>query len=273
MALSLSETKAILQALGVRPKRKWGQNFLIDPQIVHRSVEWAHLSPNEMVVEIGPGCGTLTDQLVAAQARVFAVEKEAAFASYLSQQFPIDCLQGDALQHPLGRFQPSAPYKVAANLPYAIASVWLDTLLEQSRLPEIMVLLVQKEVANRWLAAAGTKHFSALSISLQAAYALQQKCNVSKRCFYPQPKVDSMLICLQKRTDGWISPKNFKQWMRNIFLHRRQQLARVCKKIPSQFAEPFLTFLASQGIPQTVRAEAIPLERWVQFAKTIPPKV
>lgn len=273
MAFSFSETKAILQALGVRPKRKLGQNFLIDPQIVHRSVEWAHLSSHETVVEIGSGCGTLTDSLVAAQARVFAVEKEAAFIPYLSQRFPIDLLQGDAVEHPLGRFQGSDPYKVTANLPYAIASIWLDKLLEQRYLPKTMVLLVQKEAANRWLAAAGTKHFSALSISLQAAYTLQQKCNVSKRCFYPQPKVDSMLICLQKRTDGWIFSKNFKQWMREIFLHRRQQFARVCKKIPSCFTKPFLGFLESQGIPKTVRAEAIPLDLWIQFAKTIEPKL
>ena len=269
MAFSLCETREILRNLGVCPRRRLGQNFLVDPRVVDRSVRWAGIVSPEVVIEVGSGCGTLTENLVKAGARVFAIEKDPIFARHVSQHFPINILQADAVDFPVGNFDLSQPYKVVANLPYAIASVWLDRLLELPRLPGKLVLLVQKEAADRWLSDAGNKSFGAIGIYLQALYRLEQKHNVGKRCFYPQPKVDSVLLHLQKRTDGYVFPKKIKQFIRKIFTHRRQQIAHACKESDVPFVEVFLDFLQKQGgFPKTIRAEAVPLEFWIAFSRT-----
>ena len=267
MAFSLAETREFLRGFGVCPKRKLGQNFLIDQRIVERSVQWAQIEPSEVVIEVGPGCGTLTDDLVKTGARIFAVEKDPVLARHISERFPIGILQADAVDYPVGNFDLTQPYKVVANLPYAIASVWLDKILELPRLPEIMVLLVQKEAADRWFSEAGCKSFGAIGIYLQAMYRFEQRCSVPKRCFYPQPKVDSILLHIQKRADGYLFPKEFKQFIRKLFTHRRQQIARACKENRAPFADDFLNFLEKQNLPKTVRAEAVPLELWIAFSK------
>ena len=265
MALSLDQTRHILSRLGVCPNRKLGQNFLIDSRITEQSLRWAGLSPSDVVIEIGPGCGTLTESLSKTGATVFAVEKDAAFYRYISESYPVDVLQGDALEYPVGRFHLDKPYKIVANLPYAIASVWLATLLNLSRLPDAMILLVQKEAADRWFASSGSKHFCALGIALQAAYELKDTLFVSKKCFYPQPKVDSLLVYAQKKSGSIVISQPFKAFLRTLFLHRRQQIGRSCREISSQYGTLFLSYLHSQGLSEKIRAEDIPLEEWLQF--------
>jgi len=266
-ALDLSQTRKILAHLGVRPNRKLGQNFLVNARFVQRSLEWAQLKPEEVVIEIGSGCGTLTGALVETGAQVFAVEKDTCFFRYIQETFPVSICNEDAVQFPIGTFNGTKFYKIVANLPYAIASIWLDRILEQVRLPECMVLLVQKEAANRWLSKPGTKNFGALSVNLQAAYTLDNKCCVGKNCFYPQPKVDSLLIHLVKRTDAYIFPQAVKLFLRQVFLHRRQQIGRVCKETPEEIAEIFLDFLSQEQIPHQTRAEEIDLDVWINFSK------
>ena len=266
-ALDLSQTRKILARLGACPNRKLGQNFLINARFVQTSLEWAQLKPEEVVIEIGPGCGTLTGALVETGAQIFAVEKDACFFQYVQETFPVSICNEDAVQFPIGTFDGTRPYKIVANLPYAIASVWLDRILEQVRLPECMVLLVQKEAANRWLSKSGTKNFGALSVNLQAAYALKNRCCVGKNCFYPQPKVDSLLIHLVKRTDVYLFPQTVKLFLRQVFLHRRQQIGRVCKEISSEVAEAFLAFLSKEQLSHQTRAEEIDLDIWINFSK------
>lgn len=254
-----------MSRLGVCPNRKLGQNFLVDSRITEQSLRWADLSPTDVVIEVGPGCGTLTEHLFKTGATIFAVEKDAAFYRYISETYPIDVLHGDALEYPVGRFQLDKPYKIVANLPYAIASVWLATILDLPRLPDTMILLVQKEAADRWFAKSGSKHFCALGIALQAAYELKDTLFVSKKCFYPQPKVDSLLIYAQKKPDGIILSQAFKDFLRALFLHRRQQIGRSCRETSSQYGALFLSHLRSQNLNEKIRAEDIPLEQWLRF--------
>lgn len=266
-ALDLNQTRKILARLAVCPNRKLGQNFLINACFVQKSLEWAQLKPEDIVVEVGPGCGTLTGALVETGACVFAVEKDVCFFRYIQETFPVSVCNEDALQFPIGTFDGTKPYKIVANLPYAIASVWLDHILEQSRLPECMVLLVQKEAANRWLSKTGTKNFGALSVNLQAAYSLTNRCCVGRNCFYPQPKVDSLLIHLVRRANAYLFPKDVKLFLRQAFLHRRQQIGRVCKTISNEIAEAFLIFLSQEQISHQTRAEEIDLNVWINFSK------
>ena len=130
MAFSLQQTRDILKKLCISPNRKLGQNFLIEPAIVQKSLEWAHIDSNDIVIEIGPGCGTLTDSLFHAGAKIFAVEKDRRLYQHIAEAFPIDIIHADALDFPVGHFDLGSPYKIVANLPYAVASVWLDKILE-----------------------------------------------------------------------------------------------------------------------------------------------
>jgi len=267
MAFSLQQTRDILKKLCISPNRKLGQNFLIEPAIVQKSLEWAHIQSNDVVIEIGPGCGTLTDSLFQTGAKIFAVEKDRGLYQHIAETFSIDIIHADALDFPVGHFDLASPYKIVANLPYAVASVWLDKILELKRLPECMVLLVQKEAADRWFAAHSTKHFCALGINLQAAYNLTEKCCVAKRYFYPQPGVDSSLVLLEKKQDAFVFSKDFKQFIREAFIHRRQQIGRYCRESLAVFSKDFLKYLNENHLKDTLRAEQIPLPFWINFAK------
>lgn len=267
MAFALQQTKDILNKLCISPNRKLGQNFLVEPTIVQKSLDFARIKPNDVVIEIGPGCGTLTDSLFQAGAKVFAIEKDRGLHQHIVETFPIDIVHGDALDFPVGNFDLTTPYKIVANLPYAVASVWLDKILELPKLPECMVLLVQKEAADRWFASHSTKHFCALGINLQAAYNLIEKYCVAKRYFYPQPRVDSSLILLEKKQDAFIFSKSLKQFIRGAFIHRRQQIGRYCRESQASFSKDFLDYLDKNNFKDTLRAEEIPLLVWVNFAR------
>ncbi len=269
MAFSLQQTKDILTKLCISPNRKLGQNFLIEPSIVQKSLNWGQVNFNDIIIEVGPGCGTLTDSLFQMRAKLFVIEKDHRLYQHISETFPINVLFGDALEFPVGNFNLAHPYKVIANLPYAVASVWLDKILELKRIPECMVLLVQKEAADRWFAKYATKHFCALGINLQAAYELANKCCVAKRYFYPQPNVDSSLILLKKKKDYFIFSKPFKQFIREAFIHRRQQIGRYCRNNTAIFSKDFLNYLKQNNFNDNIRAEEIPLPIWINFAKTI----
>ena len=173
MPLSPTETRALLERLGHRPRHTLGQNFLVDGNIVRKSLELARVGPGDRVVEIGPGLGTLTAALLAAGAEVWAVERDAALhrhlAASLAPEFPgrLHLIEGDAMDLPLAGLE-AGEFKIVANLPYAIATPWLDAVLEGA-LPQRMVLMLQREAAQRYTARPGGKSFGAISVFLQSA--------------------------------------------------------------------------------------------------------
>lgn len=276
MTLTLKETRKLLEQLQIFPKKKLGQNFLIEPSFVRRALEWACVSSEDVVVEIGPGLGTLTEALLDLGAKVYAVEKDAGLFDFIANKFKtqqkiFNCQRGNAIEAPTGnlRVVAGASFKVVANLPYAIASIWLDCILELPVLPQKMVLMVQKEAAERWFSSPGTKSFCPLAICLQSAYRLENKCLVSKRCFYPQPKVDSVLLGLSRQEHPFIFDGECKRFLRSIFTHRRQQLGRICKENPHAFSLLLSSFLEGENFEKSIRAEALPVHFWQSFQKRL----
>jgi 16S rRNA (adenine1518-N6/adenine1519-N6)-dimethyltransferase len=268
MALTLLQTKDLLKRLAIHPKRKWGQNFLVNPAFVERSLKWAQIKSDDVVVEVGPGCGTLTGDLLQAKTHVFAIEKDPVLFEHIRNTWNTVCIIcEDAVQYPIGLYNADdTSYKIVANLPYAIASIWLDHVLELPRLPMRMVLMVQKEAADRWFSKENSKNFCPLSIFLQSTYQLENKCTVAKRCFYPQPKVDSTLLSLVKRPQVFTFERSCKQFIRNVFVHRRQQIGHVCKELQSTYAHALVTFLQKNAIDLSYRAECLPMGVWQHFA-------
>jgi 16S rRNA (adenine1518-N6/adenine1519-N6)-dimethyltransferase len=273
MALTPTETRGLLASLGHVPKRFLGQNFLVDGNIVRKSLELAQVSPGDTVVEIGPGLGTLTEALLAAGASVWAVERDRVLhehlASGLATRFAerLHLAEGDAVELPLaGLPADRAPAcKVVANLPYAISTPWMDAVLS-GPLPARMVLMLQREAADRYGAVPGTRNFGAISIFLQAAYDTAPGHRVSAACFYPRPDVDSSLLHLIRKSDPFVFTATQKLLVRRCFQQRRKQMGAVIREgLPAQ-GPGWIRVLEAAGYPTTVRAEAIPVAVWVSLA-------
>lgn len=269
MPLNPNQTHTILNALGHSPNKKLGQNFLIDGNIVRKSIELAGISKNEAIVEIGPGLGTLSKAILSTGAQLFAVEKDKTLANYLEETISKDSdnfhlLNEDCLKKPLGSLMDqnqTNDFKIVANLPYAVATPWLEAVLSTA-LPTRMVLMLQKEAADRYNAQPKTKNFGAISIFLQSAYIVHSTHTVSASCFYPKPKVDSTLIRLDLKQCAICFSKETKALIRTIFTQRRKQIASLCKKSDNEVIKHWLESLFTKGYTQSVRAEEIDLPSW-----------
>lgn len=277
MPLNPKQTHSILETLGHAPNKKLGQNFLIDGNIVRKSLELAEIMPGDSVLEIGPGLGTLSQALLAEGAEVYAVEKDPTLAQYLKEQLAhatpnFHLLNADCTEVPLGLLPDlatDAAFKIVANLPYAVATPWLDSVLS-GKLPQRMVLMLQKEAADRYNAAAQSKNFGAISIFLQSAYTVQSTHAVSASCFYPKPKVDSSLLRFDLKEEPILYSKEIKTFIRHIFTQRRKQIIPLCKKYTDLNTETWIESLLAEGYEKTVRAEAIKLSSWQQLAYNNP---
>jgi len=272
MPLSPSDTRDLLAQLNHQPKRFLGQNFLVDGNIVRKSLELAGVTTGDTVVEIGPGLGTLTSALLAAGAAVWAVEKDRQLHAHLlatlaRDQPQLHLLEGDAVEHPLAGLpaERSAHFKVVANLPYAIATPWLDGVLS-GPLPSVLVLMLQQEAAQRYAAQPGTKSFSGISIFLQAAYEIAPGHKVAPGCFYPRPDVDSYLLNLVRRPEPFVFTAANKVLIRECFQQRRKQIGSLIRgKLPPDKAAAWLDRLVAAGLGPQSRPEQIPVAQWREF--------
>jgi 16S rRNA (adenine1518-N6/adenine1519-N6)-dimethyltransferase len=277
MPLSPTATRDLLAQLGHSPKRFLGQNFLVDGNIVRKSLELAGIDANATVVEVGPGLGTLTAALLETGATVWAVEKDrtlhAHLAATLAPRFPatFHLLEGDAVAHPLaGLATGGAPhdFKVVANLPYAIATPWLDEVLA-GPLPARMVLMLQQEAAQRYAAEPGSKSFGAISVFLQAAYGVAPGHKVAASCFYPRPDVESHLLHLVRHPAPFVFPVATKTLIRGCFQQRRKQIGALLRARLPAGTSGWREILARHGLTEQTRPEAIPVACWKEFA-TLP---
>ena len=277
MPLSPSETTALLDKLDHLPKKKLGQNFLIDGNIVDKSIQLADLPPSGNVVEIGPGLGTLTRKLLESGQTVHAVELDQRLADNLEnteteaiKNKQLIITKGDAVKHPLGSLpETTDQYAIVANLPYAISSAWLESVLNTGRLPIRMVLMMQKEAVERIWANPETKEYHALSIFISNAYEFTEKHQVSRKCFYPSPAVDSMLIRMDLSENYFLFPKIVRVLIRKIFTQRRKQLGSLAKKEDPVTGQIIFEWLDSINQPYSSRPEQISAEQWKRLGELL----
>ena len=277
MPLSPSETTSLLERLGHLPKKKLGQNFLIDGNIVEKSLQLADLPASGDVVEIGPGLGTLTRKLLDSGQTVHSVEIDYRLAENIEkteaeaiQQGKLILSRADAVKMPLGSLPDSVTnYAIVANLPYAISSAWLESVLNTQRLPTRMVLMMQKEAVERIWAKPGTKEYHALSIFISNTYQLTEKHAVSRKCFYPAPAVDSMLIRMDLKEDAFLFSSATRALIRKIFTQRRKQLGSLARKEAPGIKEIILQWLAQGEHPSSSRPEQIPSSDWKRLGELL----
>lgn len=273
MPLTLTGTRELLARLGHSPKRFLGQNFLIDGNIVRKSVELGEVRPGDAVVEVGPGLGTLTSALLAAGADVWAVEKDATMAAHLratlATEHPgrLHLIEEDAVAHPIGALpaerQPN--FKIVANLPYAISTPWMDAVLG-GPLPRRMVLMLQQEAAQRYVAEPGTKQFGAISIFVQSAFHTERGHKVPASCFFPAPEVESCLLNLALRADPFVFAPAVKRLIRACFQQRRKQIGSLLRDKLPQGGAAWLALLPTAGLDARARPEEIPVALWRKLA-------
>lgn len=265
--LNKTQTLALVQQLGHTCNPQLGQNFLVDANIVRKSIQLANLQPGEHVVEIGPGLGTLTAALLQSGAHVYAVERDRKLFTYLSQNFAasdqhLNIIYGDALEHPIADLPIHTPFKIVANLPYAISTPWIERML-WGPLPTRCVLMLQRETAQRMTAQPGCKNYGPIAILLATQFEVLDIHKVPSQCFYPAPDVESALLVLQKRQQPTPLNKITYALIRHIFQYRRKQMGAIAKLIGEE--DRIQAWLSLCELSHTVRPEAVAFKNWLKL--------
>ena len=251
------------------PKKSLGQHWLKDPEILADIAEAAELTSDDVVLEIGPGLGTLTSRLLAQANSVTAVEFDADLARKLPGQFPgkkLTVVNQDILQFNLNQLPKD--YKVVANVPYYITSKIVEKLMTAENKPSIAVLLVQKEVAERIAADPG--NMSVLSVSVQIFAEAELDIEVPRQFFTPPPKVDSQVVVLRTRNNPLITPEDQRDFFRIVkagFSAKRKKLRSSLSGglgIDKSVAEELLK---NAGISPDARAEDLSIDDWKRLLK------
>lgn len=246
-----------------RPRRRFGQHFLTNPAILERIVDALDPRPDDQVLEIGPGPGTLTGALLRRGARVTGIEIDRDLVGKLRQRCAgARIVEGDALEldwHTV--VAPSAPgaWLLAGNIPYNITSPLLDKALTPPR-PRRVVFMVQKEVADRVTARPGSKAYGALSVGVQAVAEAERLFTVPAGAFHPAPKVDSAVIRITPRPQPLIADRDvgsFRRLVTGLFGYRRKQLRRALREFTGWSAEVVEPVLERLGIDPARRAEEL----------------
>lgn len=221
-----TEVKAILAQIGVSPTKSKGQNFLVDDTVAEREVEYLQLLPGETVMEIGPGLGVLTSQLVPRAGKVIAIELDQAIASYVRTGYKekVDLIEADALDEKWPSFD-----RFISNLPYSISSPLIFKLLDQDF--KVAVIMVQKEFADRMVAKADTDDYSRLSVSVYYRAKAEMMEKVSRNRFWPEPEVDSAVIRLTPRPAPFQvkDERLFHKLVEVLFLQRRKKISTILR--------------------------------------------
>ncbi len=265
-------TLHVLKTFDIRASKKLGQNFLIDPQVVDGIVGAADIGPDDRVLEIGPGIGTLTQALAETGAAVTAVELDQRLLTVLEKTLEgyenIRVVHGDILKVDIAREMGEGGYKVVANLPYYITTPIVMALLER-RLPlERLVTMVQKEVALRMVAKPGSKDYGALSVAVQYYTEPELLFVVPPRSFIPAPAVESAVICCKVRKAPPVeveSEKLFFRVVKSAFGQRRKTLNNALK-LTGLSSEGVGKILSGAGIDGVRRGETLSLQEFADLA-------
>ncbi|EGO65135.1 16S rRNA (adenine(1518)-N(6)/adenine(1519)-N(6))-dimethyltransferase RsmA [Acetonema longum] len=265
-------TLHIIKTFGLGMSKKLGQNFLIDEQVVNSIVTAAHLSSADTVLEIGPGIGTLTQGLAETSAQIVSVELDVKLIQVLAKTLEgyqnVRVVHGDILKFDISREITAERYKVVANLPYYITTPIIMHLLE-SRLPiELLVTMVQKEVAERMVAAPGGKDYGALSVAVQYYTQPEILFNVPPQSFIPSPAVESAVIRCTVRNVPPVALQEEKLFFRVVkgaFAQRRKTLSNALKTTGLDKAA--IGWMLSQAaIDPQRRGETLSLQEFADIA-------
>jgi 16S rRNA (adenine1518-N6/adenine1519-N6)-dimethyltransferase len=270
MPQTLAEIKQLLQARGLAPQKRFGQNFLIDQNLVRKLVDESAVAPGELVLEVGPGTGTLTEELLDRGCRVIACELDRGLAALLRERLGTqpnftliegDCLASKrALSPELAAALGSRPFTLVANLPYGAATPLLLILLTAYPACRGMYVTIQKEVGDRLAAAPGSDAYGAISVVAQTLATVRTIAKLPPECFWPRPDITSVMIAIERRPEHGIDdPAALADFCQRVFEKRRKQLGSVLGR----------EALWPSGIDPTMRAERLAPHQIVDMWRTI----
>lgn len=263
---SAKKIKEFLAPRGDHPKKQLGQNFLADKNILEKIIAQSGVGPQDTVLEIGPGLGTLTKALAEHAKQVITVEKDPAMVQALTEQLAgrnnVTIIHQDVMDYQA----PEGPYKIIANIPYYLTSPIIRKFLEAANPPQDMVFMVQKEVAQRICSMPPDMNLLAVSVQYYAVPKIL--FTVSKHSFWPVPNVDSAIIKITPTKERPNNPDTFFKVVKAGFSHPRKQLANNLSGglgISKQAAEQWLT---QNNIAPNRRAETLTVQDWQNLAQT-----
>ena len=273
--LTVAELKSLLRTHGLRLTKRLGQHHLIDERMVRRIIDLCRLSPSDQVVEIGPGLGALTEELARRAGQVVAVEVDRGICALLAQRLSsarniaIRC--EDILEF---SWQEMREAIVVGAIPYHISSPILVRLCEARRAIRRAVIIVQDEVANRLLAAPGTKAYGRLSVLMRYCWDITGGMSVPRHAFFPQPEVDSRCLALQARSvpPVDVDEARFFEMVKGAFAQRRKTLVNSLTASVSSCSlspEAIRATLRQLGLPMSVRGEALSIEQFAALTNLL----
>ena len=274
-----SATKEIINKYSFAFQKKFGQNFLIDSNVLESIIRGAEITKDDFVLEIGPGIGTMTQYLCEAARQVVAVEIDKMLIPILedtlSEYDNVEVINQDVLKVDIKSLAEEKnngkPIKVVANLPYYITTPIIMGLFESGVPIDSITIMVQKEVADRMQTGPGSKDYGALSLAVQYYATAKVILNVSATCFMPRPNVDSAVVKLTRHKEPTVNVADEKLMFKIIrasFNQRRKTLVNGLKNSPelSFSKEQIVKAIEKIGKPETIRGEALTLEEFAELA-------
>lgn len=272
----LQRVKDTLAERGLKPLKRFGQNFLVREDLCERIVELGHLREDDLAVEIGPGVGALTSRIAARVRHLVAVEQDTGFAAYLREEYAelakLTVIEQDFLAFDLAacaREHGVAKLAVMGNIPYNITTPILEHLFEHAAVVRSAVLLVQKEYAERLAAAPGTPAYGSLTLFARYHALLEPLLTLKPSAFWPRPDVDSMLVRVILREQPPVeAPKELLfRIIRGSFQQRRKQLANTLVEALELPRERVEHLARHAGIALQRRGETLSLEEFARLAR------
>jgi len=265
--------KLVLAEHDLKLTKSLGQNFLHDQNQVRRIVSAAEIRPGDKILEIGPGLGPLTELLVEKAGEVLAIEKDLRLFDYLTQKFAavshLKLLQADALEY-LKIHRQWRGWKLAANLPYSVASPLLVELAGAEEPPERLAATLQLEVAHRIAADTGSEHYGVFGLLLRLRYESRGWFKIPAACFFPVPGVDSACIVMSRRTEPLLAAAlhgTFTRIVKRGFSQRRKMMFKLLKQ---DWPEDALRRGFDRvGLAPRTRAEEVSLEQFARLTETL----
>ena len=255
-------------------KKKFGQNFLQDKNIINKIVEAAPINSDDLIIEIGPGSGALTEGLTK-KAMTISYEIDTDLKEILDSKFSnvetsriiYDDFLKRNIKEDISEYKYNKLY-VVANLPYYITTPIIEKIIDEKLNIDKMVLMVQKEVGERFTSKAGSKDYSSITVYLNYYYDLRKEFIISRNVFYPKPNVDSMIISLNKKTDGMKSNNEelFLRLIRDSFQFKRKTLKNNLKNYDW---DKIKEYLDKNSISEQVRAEDLDLINYIEISNIL----
>ncbi|NOY75415.1 MAG: ribosomal RNA small subunit methyltransferase A [Kiritimatiellaeota bacterium] len=287
-----SELLEVLNSIGVSPSKRFGQNFMIDGNLLAFIANEAGIHPGDNVLEVGPGCGALTRLMLDKGAELAAIEIDKRLCDYLRTLFADErrfrLIPGDACRIDLaetvatvfaaseeesGRDPADVEWKCVANLPYSISSPFTAKLAELPNPPVKALFLLQKETADRFAASPGTKNYGSLSVVIQLVYKVKYLRTIPPEVFFPAPDVKSALVEFQRLPDPIPPGMRVKvsKIVRSAFSRRRKKMIKALSSIFGK--EQCVEVFGQLGISENARAEELIPEKFIELAEALAPAV